>query len=212
MVYKSCYSRNRACLNKLHVLLMYIGECPSLHGEVIRSICAGVQLWHFNLVTYLQQRFSLKLRGVTRFCGQGILPAAKYSEVVAVQGEVVISGQLIFKWCRTFASSSDNMMDENRIGRRSSSKTEFHTACADELTQTDRYLTLGRKTFNLRLFYVTAQHVVLDELQCSEGLYRNGASCLSRVQRRGKKDRLFNFSSSLCCTGKQLPASRLHCC
>jgi len=60
------------------------------------------------------------------------------------------------------------MMDENRIGRRSSSKTEFHTACADELTQTDRYVTLRRKTFNLRLFYVTAQHVVLDEVQYSK--------------------------------------------
>lgn len=70
---------------KLYVLLMYMAECPSLHGEVIRSICAeGVQLWHFSLVTYLKHRFCLKLRGFTLFCGQGILPAAKYREVGAV--------------------------------------------------------------------------------------------------------------------------------
>ena len=60
------------------------------------------------------------------------------------------------------------MMEENRSGRRSSSKTEIHTARADELTQTDRYVTLRRNTFNLRLFYVTAQNILLDVLQYSK--------------------------------------------
>jgi len=56
-----------------------MAEGPSFHGEVIRSIRAeGVRLWHFNLVTYFQHRFRLKLLGVTQFCGQGMLSAAKY--------------------------------------------------------------------------------------------------------------------------------------
>jgi hypothetical protein len=60
------------------------------------------------------------------------------------------------------------MVDENRSGRRSSSKTEFHTALSDELTQTDRCVTLRRKTFNLRLNYDTAQNAVLEVLLCSK--------------------------------------------
>jgi hypothetical protein len=60
------------------------------------------------------------------------------------------------------------MLDKNRSGRRSSSKTEFHTARADELTQTHRYVTLRRKTFSLRLFYGTAQNVALEVLQNSK--------------------------------------------
>ena len=87
------YSRVRKNLNvklrcqkvKFQVLLMYMVEGPSLHGEVIRSVCAeGVRLWHFNLVTYFEHRFRLKLRTVTRFCGQGILSAAKYRQLGAV--------------------------------------------------------------------------------------------------------------------------------
>jgi hypothetical protein len=60
------------------------------------------------------------------------------------------------------------MMDENRSGQQSSSKTEFHISRADELTQTDRYVTLRHKTYKFRLFYVTAQYIVLDVLQYSK--------------------------------------------
>jgi hypothetical protein len=56
--------------------VFYMTECPSLHGEVIRIIRAeGVQLWHFNLVTYLELLFvwnSEELHGFVdkEYCGQ----------------------------------------------------------------------------------------------------------------------------------------------
>jgi len=119
-------------------------------------------------VTYFEHQFRLKLQGVTRFCGQGILSVAKYRQLGAVQGEAVISEQLIFKWHRTFASGRNNMMDENRSGLRSSFKqnSTLH-APVNSLTWTDM-LTPRRKIFDLRLFPVTAQYVVLNVLQNSK--------------------------------------------
>jgi hypothetical protein len=65
-------------------------------------------------------------------------------------GDDVMSGQQVAKWCCTFASCKDIMMDNNGSGPQNSLMTDVNTACIEELIQTDRQA--GKQMWNFAVY------------------------------------------------------------
>jgi hypothetical protein len=96
---------------------------------------------------------SLEIQGVICFLwAQEVSVGDIYLQLVEVYGNAVMSRQQVANSCRTFASGRNNVTEDSRSGRRSSSTTEINTVGVEELVQTDRRVTLLHMAFDLGLY------------------------------------------------------------
>jgi hypothetical protein len=70
---------------------------------------------------------------------------------VEVYGNAVMYRQQVANSCRAFASGSNNVTEDSRSGRRSSSTTEVNAVRVEELVQTDIRVSLLRMAFDLSI-------------------------------------------------------------
>ena len=73
-------------------------------------------------------------------------------QLLEVYGNAVMSRQQVANSCRAFASGRNNVTEDSRSGRRSSSTTEVSTVSDEEIVQTDRRVTLLHMAFDLSLY------------------------------------------------------------
>jgi hypothetical protein len=105
------------------------------------------------VVTHLANWSRLEIQGVVRFLwAQEVSVGDIHLRLVEVYGNAVMSRQQVANSCRAFASGRNNVMEDSRIGRRSSSTIEVNTVGVEELVQTDRRVTLLHMAFDLSLY------------------------------------------------------------
>jgi hypothetical protein len=102
---------------KFKMLLIYATEGSSVHVHVIQGTCTGGQLWHFDVVTPLENWSHLEVQGILCFLWAWEVLAAKiHQQLIEVYGTDVMTRQQVAKWCCTFPSGRERAMESNQSG------------------------------------------------------------------------------------------------
>ena len=128
-------------------------------------------------------------RCAIKFCIQlGESATVTYEKLQRAYGEHSLSRAQVFKWHKSFLEGREQVEDEPRSGRLSTSETDNNVERVRSLVRSDRRLTLRMISSELNLNQFTVQQVLLQDLDMRKVWAKMVPKKLMNEQKANRRD------------------------
>jgi histone-lysine N-methyltransferase SETMAR len=145
-------------------------------------------LGDFLLLKIMEQRVCIN------FCVKNGIKCSKTLEMLTVAyGESTLSKKNVYKWYKLFQEGRENVNDEPRSGRPSTSKTDENVQEVKEIVLKNRRITIREIADDLNISFGSCQSILTDVL----GMTRVSAKFVPKLLNFDQKQRRMNIAQDM---------------
>ena len=132
----------------------------------------------YNLVTFAMQR-NIEQRYATKFCVK-LNKSAKetFLSLMEAYGDATLSRTMVFKWHKAFKESRENVEDDSRSGRPTSSTNDENVEVVRAVMAKDRRLSVRMNAEETGLDKSAVHTILTDHLHMRKNLCKTSAEKL----------------------------------